>query len=115
MKSRALFYFDMEGKWIEAIKEGRKTVDVRVNIQPYADVKKGDIICYHGVDVIVKKVNAYYGLNDLLNAEGIKRVVPEASDINEAIRALKFKVHEIERPHGLLAFEIEALPKEEER
>jgi ASC-1-like (ASCH) protein len=116
MKAKGLFKFDLiNQKWRDDIKNGKKTVDARVNIAPYADVKKGDIICYHGVDAVVKRINAYPGLNDLLQAEGFKKVVPEARGINEAIRILRPEIHGIELPHGLLAFEIEPLPKEVER
>lgn len=115
MRTRAGFRFDMKPEWKKAIKDGRKKVDVRINIKPYADVKNGDIICYHGLDVKVKRINAYPGLNDLLQVEGFKNVVPEANNINEAIDMLLPEVHGIERPHGFLAFEIEPLPEEELR
>lgn len=115
MGTKAAFRFKMKPEWKKAIKDGRKKVDVRINIQPYADVKKGDIICYHGLDVKVKRINAYPGLNDLLQVEGYKNVVPEAKDINEAIDALLPEVHQIERPHGILAFEIEPMLIEEVR
>lgn len=107
MKTKASFHFDMKPEWEKAIGDGHKSVDVRINIAPYADVKRGDVIKYHSVHVRVTRINSYYGINDLLQAEGFKRVVPGAADINEAITALMPEAHQMERPHGFLAFEIE--------
>ncbi len=46
MTFRASFHFDVKPEWGKDIREGRKTIDIRINVQPYADVNKGDIINY---------------------------------------------------------------------
>jgi ASC-1-like (ASCH) protein len=111
MTFRATFHFDMPPAWEEAIKEGRKTVDVRINIQPYADVNKGDIIRYNSIEVIVKKIRAYPSISDLLTYEDFKRIDPDSKDLNDAYRRLIEIFHHDEPPHGLLALEIEPIEK----
>jgi len=69
MTFRASFHFDVKPEWEKDIREGRKTIDVRINVQPYADVNKGDIIKYRSAKVKVKKIRAYPGLSYLLAHE----------------------------------------------
>jgi ASC-1-like (ASCH) protein len=107
MTFRAQFHFDIKPLWEEAIREGKKTIDVRVNAQPYADVNKGDIIRYRSTKVKVKKIFAYPGLADLLAHEDYKKIVPEAKNHQEALSCLLEEIHHNEPPHGILAFEIE--------
>ncbi|GAB4415943.1 MAG: hypothetical protein OHK0032_12080 [Thermodesulfovibrionales bacterium] len=111
MTFRASFHFDMRPDWEDAIKEGRKTIDVRVNAQPYADVNNGDIIRYRSTEVKVKKIRAYPSLSDMLAYEDFRKVAPGAKDLQEAIQRLLEEIPHAEPSHGLLAFEIEALRK----
>ncbi len=109
MTFRASFHFDISPEWEEAIKKGKKTIDVRVNINPYADVKKGDLIRYGSTEVVVRKIRAYPGISDLLAYEGYEKVVPGAANLQEALKTLLEIFHSKERPHGMLAFEIETV------
>ena len=61
MTSRAPLHFEIKPEWEEAIREGHKTIDVRVNAKPFADVEKEDIIRYSSTKVKVKKIRAYPG------------------------------------------------------
>lgn len=111
MTFRASFHFDMPSKWEEAIKEGRKTIDVRINIEPYANVNKGDIIRYNSTEVVVKRIHAYPGISDVLAYEDFRRIVPDSRDAKEAHKKLLEEFHHDEPPHGLLALEIEVIKK----
>ncbi len=111
MTFRASFHFEMPPAWEDAVKEGRKTIDVRVNIQPYADVNKGDIIRYNSTDVIVKGIRAYPSLSDLLAYEDFRKITPDVWDVHDAHKRLLDEFHHDEPSHGLLAFEIEPLKK----
>jgi ASC-1-like (ASCH) protein len=99
----------MEPDMEEAVRDGRKTVDVRVNIKPFADVDKGDVIRYRSAEVRVKRIRAYPGLSDLIAYEGWKRIIPWAKDQTEAHARLLKKVSHESPTHGLLAFEIELI------
>lgn len=113
MTFRAQFHFDIRSQWEEAIREGKKTIDVRINAQPYADVNKGDIIRYRSTKVEVKKIFAYPGLADLLAHEDYKKIVPEAKSHQEALSYLLEEIHHNEPPHGILAFEVEPLKEKD--
>jgi ASC-1-like (ASCH) protein len=109
MTSKAPLHFEIKPEWEEAIREGRKTIDVRVNAKPYADVEKEDIIRYKSTKVKVKKIRAYPGLSDLLAHEDRRKIVPEAKDNQEALQKLLEAIPHNEPPHGVLAFEIEKM------
>jgi ASC-1-like (ASCH) protein len=113
MTFRAQFHFDIKPQWEVAIKEGKKTMDVRVNAPPYADVNKGDIIRYRSIKVKVKKIYAYPGLSDLLAHEDYRKIVPEAKNHEEALSYLLKEIHHNEPPHGVLAFEVEYLEEKD--
>lgn len=107
MTFRASFNFDIRPEWEKSILEGLKTIDVRVNTQPYADVNKGDVIHYRSIKVKVKKTRAYPGLTDMLAYENFRKVVPEAKSHEEALQRLLEEIPHLEPAHGILAFEIE--------
>lgn len=107
MTYRSPFHFKIKPEWEEAIKEGKKRFDIRVNIKPFADVNKGDIIKYSSTKVQVKRIYAYPGIADLLAHEDYKEIVPEAKDNKEAMAKLLDELHHNEPPHGILAFEID--------
>jgi ASC-1-like (ASCH) protein len=109
MTFRASFHFDVKPEWEKDIREGRKTVDVRINSQPYADVNKGDVIQYSSVRAKVKKIHAYPGISDMLAHEDYGKIVPEAKSHKEALQTLLEEIKHMEPPHGILAFEIESM------
>lgn len=105
MASRAKFRFDLPHDLAEAVREGRKTIDVRVNIQPYADVKKGDVLSYRDAEVVVRRIQGYRSLGDAVAYEDYTRIVPGSKDRNEALARLREYILEDSPPHGLLAIE----------
>jgi len=109
MTFRASFHFEIRPEWESDIQEGRKTIDVRINAQPHADVNKGDVIRYRSVKARVKKIRAYPGLSDLLAHEDYRKIVPGAKSHQEALQSLLKEITHMEPPHGILAFEIETI------
>ena len=107
MTFRANFRFDLDHELEEAVREGRKTIDVRVNIQPFADVNKGDIISYHHTEVKVSHIRTYPGLGDLVAYEDYRKIIPGAKDRNDALRTLRKGILVKNPPHGVLAIELE--------
>jgi ASC-1-like (ASCH) protein len=101
------FRFDLPHDLEEAVRAGKKTIDVRVNIQPFADVKKGDIISYKNTEVVVKSIRGYAGLGDLVAYEDHTRIIPRAKDKSEALRSLVEEMLERKPAHGVLAIEFE--------
>ncbi|MEW5746272.1 MAG: ASCH domain-containing protein [Nitrospirota bacterium] len=100
------FRFVLKPEWETAVREGRKTIDVRPNAERYADVKVGDTIHYASTEVTVTGIRAYNGLTDLVHHEDYRNAVPEAKSADEALRKLHgVGLHDIP-PHGVLAFEV---------
>ncbi len=107
MTFKISFHFVIKPEWEHAIREGRKTIDVRVNAEKYAEVKKGDNIYYSSTEVRVRSIRAYPGLEDLLHHEDYRKVVPGAKTADEALHALRGVGFRGDSPHGVLALEIE--------
>ncbi len=107
MTFRTSFHFAIKPEWEKAVREGRKTIDVRVNSEKYADVKKGDSIHYSATEVKVKGIRGYPGLQDLIHHEHYRKVAPEAKSAEEALHALRAVGLHDEPPHGVLAIEVE--------
>jgi ASC-1-like (ASCH) protein len=106
----ATFRFDLDPEFEEAVREGAKTIDVRVNIAPYADVNKGDIIRYRSAEVRVRAIRAYPCLHDVVSYEDFRKIVPDASNPNEAHQRLMEVFPGDEASHNMLVFEITFLP-----
>jgi len=106
---RAEFHFQMRPEWEKAIKEGLKTLDIRDNIAPYADAKKGDTIRYRSTLVIVKRITAYPGVRDAVASEDYRKIAPDAKDQEDALNKILDELHHKMPPHGVLVFEIEGL------
>jgi ASC-1-like (ASCH) protein len=107
MVFKGTFHFDLDHELEEAVRQGRKTIDVRVSIEPFADVKKGDTISYHHTQVKVSHIRAYAGLGDLLAHEDFRKIIPAAKDRNDALRTLLEGILQKNPPHGVLAIEFE--------
>lgn len=101
------FRFDIDPKWENFIREKRKTIDVRMNIKPFADVDKDDFIEYSTTKVKVKKIRGYPGISDLIAYEDYKKIIPDAQSREEALEKLHELYAHADSTHGILAFEIE--------
>lgn len=107
MTAKTSFRFVIKPEWEAAVREGRKTIDVRENAERYADVKKGDAVHYGSTEVRVAAVRAYPGLADLVHHEEYRNAVPEAASAEDALQKLReVGLHDLP-PHGVLAFEVE--------
>lgn len=109
MTVKASFRFVIKPEWEEAVREGRKKIDVRVNAEKYADVKSGDIIHYSATKVRVTGIRGYPGLEDLLHHEDYRKVVPGAKSAQDALEQLRAVGLHDAPAHGVLAFEVEVV------
>ena len=109
MTFRAEFHFDMRPEWENAVKEGLKSLDIRDNIAPFADVKKGDIVRYRSSRVRVSRINIYQGVLDAVAYEDFKKIAPDAGTRDEALDKILDELHHLKPPHGVLVFEIERM------
>ncbi|GAB4387292.1 MAG: hypothetical protein Kow0025_00040 [Thermodesulfovibrionales bacterium] len=107
MAGEGYFRFDLGADLENAVREGAKTLDVRVNSEPFADVNVGDVIAFRSARARVTGIRPYPCLHDVVGYEDFRKLVPAAADRGEAHRRLKKDIPGEEPPHGLLVFEIE--------
>lgn len=84
--------FTLQRKYIELIKSGRKTVEGRINSGGFRNFKVGDQVRFFDgknpdFDVICEVVGMgrYAGFKQMLEAEGVPRMIPDAESLNEAV------------------------------
>ena len=84
--------FTLQRKYIELIKSGRKTVEGRINSGGFRNFKVGDKVRFFDgknpdFDVIceVVGVGRYAGFRQMLETEGVAKMIPDAESLNEAV------------------------------
>jgi len=68
-----------------------------MNVQPYSDVNKGDIIQYRSIKAKVAKIRAYPKISNPLAHEDYRKIVLSAKTCQEALKSLLEKI--ITRSH----------------
>jgi ASC-1-like (ASCH) protein len=86
--SMAKRHLEIRPEWGEAIRAGRKDLDARLAAD-IADLKVGDIVRYPAVHARVLRIARYRGYRDLLATEDWRRIAPDASGADEALRLLE--------------------------
>lgn len=100
------------------VREGLKTIEVRLQKGKYNLIKPDDhIIVYNeeetdSFEVKVKRATKYKTIKDLITAEGIEKVVPDARSFEEAINIpYLFYTKDQEKEFGMVAIEVEVVKK----
>lgn len=94
------------------ILSGKKIIEGRLNKGKFAHIKKGDILILDPENTEFKVVdkNIYKTFKEMLESEGIKNVIPDKTDIKEAIKVYyKFYTKEQEEEFGVVAIKIERI------
>lgn len=90
------------------IKEGEKTMEGRLNKGKFADIEVGNKCLVNDdfeVEVIGKRL--YKTFQEMIEAEGIEKVIPDANSVEEAVAVYyKFYTKEKEAEHGVVALEV---------
>jgi ASC-1-like (ASCH) protein len=98
------------------IKNGQKTIEGRVRKGKYRLIKSGDMITVYNkeetdsVNVRVKRVSMYPSIKDLLESEGVERVLPDVDNIKQGIEIYRrFYTPEQESIFGMVAIEVKVI------
>jgi ASC-1-like (ASCH) protein len=98
------------------VKNGQKTVEGRLVKGKYAKMSLGDQIIVQtedesgSFDVKIIGLNRYQSFRDMLEAEGIKNVLPNLDTVEEGIlEYYKFYTKEQEKEFGVLAIKVKKL------
>ncbi len=79
---------------------GQKTVEGRLNKGKFASIQRGDILVLtpENIEFKVVKKNIYKLFREMIESEGVKNVIPDKTDIEEATNVYyKFYTKEQEK------------------
>ncbi len=105
-------------RYIRLIKQGKKSAEARVAIPMFRNWQEGDTIRFFSrrnprIEVFVKIVGKthYKTFRQMLETEGVERLIPEISNIDEGEKIyLEIpKYAEREKQYGVLAFRLEVI------
>jgi len=84
--------FTLQRKYIDLIKSGKKTVEGRINSGGFKNFKVGDRVKFfdgkhpdYYVICEIVGIGRYMGFRQMLEAEGVTKMIPEAESLNEAV------------------------------
>ena len=115
-----------ESTMLDAIIDGRKTIEGRLNRGKFAQYQPGDIVelrrdtrdadgILHDGDVAeirvrVVAVRPYVSFLEMIEAEGYQRVIPDATSPQDAVDEYdKYYSAEDQQKYGVLAIQIEVI------
>ena len=91
---------------------GQKTIEGRLNKGKFASIQEGDtlILAPKNIEFEVVGKNIYNSFKEMIKSEGVKNVVPDKIDIEEAVNVYyKFYTKEQENEFGVSAIKIKKI------
>jgi len=91
---------------------GQKTVEGRLNKGKFASIQKGDnlILAPENIEFEVVEKNIYKTFKEMIESEGVRNVIPDITDIEEATNVYyKFYTEEQEKEFGVAAIKIKRI------
>ena len=115
----------IESTLVESIKNGDKTIEVRLGKPRFLRIQEDDIISIredfwydgkileslpHALEVKITQVLYFESFKELFETMDFQAVIPTAKDIDEAVKACKkFYTSEEEREFGVVALTLEPI------
>jgi len=98
---------DVQEPFLSFIKSGKKKVEGRLAKEKYLNLENGDLIKINDVGVRIKGVTKYQSFEEMLIMEGVKNVIPNAKNLDEAVSVYyKFYSREDEKYFGVVGIAI---------
>ena len=90
------------------ILSGEKTVEGRLNKGKFLEIQVGDILKVNGsTEFVITSKNIYKSFKEMIETEGVKNVIPDAVDSDEAVSVYRqFYSVEDELKYGVVAIGI---------
>jgi ASC-1-like (ASCH) protein len=103
-----LYESNVQEPYYSYITNGQKTVEGRLNKGKFAQIQVGDhLLINSGSKFKVERKTNYDSFLEMVEAEGVKNVVPDKKEIEEAVNVYyNFFTKEQEREFGVVAMEI---------
>jgi ASC-1-like (ASCH) protein len=90
LKGGRIFNKPVQEPWFSLIKNGQKSVEGRLNIGDFKEMKPGDIVFWKnkGNEIKTKiiKKNIYPTFQNMLEVEGLGNVLPGKTSIDDGVR-----------------------------
>jgi len=104
----------LKEEYLDLIRDGKKKVEGRLYDEKRRQINPGDAIVFEGkLKVRVKSIRRYSSFKEMLEREGIERVLPGVHNIEEGVRIYRqFYTEEEEKNYGVVAIEIEPILEE---
>ncbi|HDH45360.1 MAG TPA: ASCH domain-containing protein [Thermococcus sp.] len=104
----------LKEEYLDLIRDGKKKVEGRLYDEKRRQINPGDTIVFEGkLKVRVKSIRKYPSFKEMLEREGIERVLPGVHNIEEGVRIYRqFYTEEEEKKYGVVAIEIEPILEE---
>ena len=104
----------IKGIYLDDIINGRKSIEGRLSTKYFSDLEEGSILILYDeranvVRALVKRVTKYNSFYRMLREENFKKVVPQATNFQEALDVYKKIYGERDRDLDVLAIEIEVI------
>jgi ASC-1-like (ASCH) protein len=102
-------------EWFAPLKEGKKTIEGRLNKGFFTTLKAGDKIKIKNqqgetVDAEIVAIRDYKSIKDYLKKEGLDKTLPGVKTIEEGVEVYRqYYKEEKEKKFGVLAFELKLL------
>ena len=86
---------------------GQKTTEGRLNKGKFASIQEGDILILTPENLEFKIIakNIYKSFHEMIESEGVKNVIPDKTNINEAVNVY-YKFYTKEEEFGVTAINI---------
>ena len=113
------FYKNLSEPWFTFIKNGKKTVEGRINEERYNSYKVGDIIIWknheknkvRSIKTKIVKINKYNTFKEMLKKERLKNTLPNYSSIDTAINEAYYNYYseEFEKNLKIIIFKLKKI------
>ena len=103
---------NIQEPYYSLIVNGQKTIEGRLNKGKFASIQKDDILILAPKNLEFKVItkNVYKSFQEMIKVEGVENVIPDKSDINEAVNVYyKFYTKEQEQKFGVVAIKIKQI------
>lgn len=105
----------VSSQWFRFIKDGRKTVEGRLNRGKFANMKKGDTLIISNdkqsiVVAVITDIRKYHTFEEYLEQEGLSRTLPGTRNIRDGVAVYrKFYDEKMENEFGVLGIHLHKL------
>ncbi|MFA6551845.1 MAG: ASCH domain-containing protein [Patescibacteria group bacterium] len=106
--------FNVQEPYYSFLLSGQKTIEGRLNKGKFAKLKSGDVLLLAPQDIPFKVVDIkiYKTFAEMLEKEGIQRVIPDKTSVSEAVATYhSFYTPNDEKQFGVITIFLERLTK----